>query len=52
MWSHHAEYLAAKLTRAAGMLAKIRHYVSTETLKSIYWEYDIYLKLLPNIKQI
>ena len=36
-WSYHADCLATKLTRAAGMLAKIRHYVSSGTLRNIYF---------------
>ena len=36
-WSHHIDVLAPKLNRAAGMLAKIRHYVSSETLRNIYF---------------
>ena len=36
-WSSQVDSLAVKLARAAGMLAKVRHYVSTETLRSIYF---------------
>ena len=36
-WSNHIDVLAPKLNRAAGMLAKIRHYVSSETLRNIYF---------------
>ena len=43
-WSYHTDCLSTKLTRAAGMLAKIRHYVSTTTLRSIY--YGIFSSLL------
>ena len=35
-WKYHVEDLSAKLSRALGMLAKIRHYVSTNTLNMIY----------------
>ena len=35
-WSYHVDALAAKLTRASGMLAKIRHYVNEKTLLNIY----------------
>ena len=35
-WSHHSDSLSTKLTRAIGMLSKIRHYVSETTLRSIY----------------
>ena len=34
---HHCEILAGKLKRANGMLSKVRHYVPTEELKSIYY---------------
>jgi hypothetical protein len=36
-WSYHVDALAPKLTRASGMLAKIRHYVSEDTLRNIYF---------------
>ena len=36
-WSYHVDSLAPKLTRASGMLAKIRHYVSEDTLRNIYF---------------
>ena len=36
-WSYHIDGLATKLTRAAGMLAKIRHFVPVNTLRSIYF---------------
>ena len=36
-WSYHADSLSTKLTRAAGMLSKIRHYVSSATLRNIYF---------------
>ena len=35
-WKYHVKSLSPKLTRAAGMLRKIRHYVPEITLKSIY----------------
>ena len=35
-WKYHVNDLSAKLSRAVGMLAKIRHYVSTDTLNMIY----------------
>ena len=35
-WNHHVDITAPKLSRAIGMLAKIRHYVSESTLLSIY----------------
>ena len=36
-WSYHVDSLAPKLTRASGMLAKVRHYVSGSTLRNIYF---------------
>ena len=36
-WSFHLNLLASKLSRANGMLARIRHYVSEDTLRSIYF---------------
>ena len=36
-WKHHIHELNMKLSRATGMLSKIRHYVSYNTLISIYY---------------
>ena len=36
-WSHHIKSLVPKLARANGMLAKIRHFVNKESLRSIYF---------------
>ena len=36
-WSNHVEALSAKLTRANGMLAKMRHYVDAKTIRNIYF---------------
>ena len=36
-WSYHANTLSAKLTRATGMLSKIRHYVDEKTVRNIYF---------------
>ena len=36
-YSYHLTSLCNKLTRALGMLKKIRHYVNTTTLRSIYF---------------
>ena len=49
-WSHHTHGLASKLTRAAGMLAKIRHYVPVKTLRSIY--FGIFSSLLTYGSQV
>jgi len=36
-WNHNTKVLATKLSRSLGMLSKIRHYVSRETLRSLYF---------------
>ena len=36
-WSYHTDMLASKLTRAIGMLSKIRHFVPKGTLHEIYY---------------
>ena len=36
-WSYNTELLAPKLNRAIGMLSKIRHFVSIENLRNIYF---------------
>ena len=36
-WSYHVELLAPKLSRAIGMLSKIRHFVQSDTLRTIYF---------------
>ena len=36
-WSFHSDALASRLSRANGMLLKIKHYVSKNTLRSIYF---------------
>ena len=36
-WSFHVDSISPKLSRAAGMLSKIRHYVSETTLRSVYF---------------
>ena len=36
-WNYHTKMLAPNLSRAVGMLAKIRHFVSTENLRIIYF---------------
>ena len=36
-WSHHMDSLCTKLSRAVGMLSKIRHYVNENELRSIYF---------------
>ena len=36
-WNYHTSQLSLKLSRSIGILAKIRHYVSPETLRLIYF---------------
>ena len=36
-WNKHCDYLATKLSRANGLLSKIRHYVARETIRKIYF---------------
>ena len=36
-WSYHVELLAPKLSRAIGMMSKIRHFVQSDTLRTIYF---------------
>ena len=43
-WNHHIDVIAPKLSRACGMLMKIRNYVSPSTLISIY--YGIFSSIL------
>ena len=49
-WSHHTKALASKLTRATGMLAKVRHFVHKTTLHNIY--HGIFSSLLSFGSQI
>ena len=36
-WSYHVKILAPKLSRSVGMLAKMRHFVSKEVLRNLYF---------------
>ena len=36
-WNYHTDMLAAKLSRNIEMLTKIRHYVTNDTLRTIYF---------------
>ena len=49
-WSHHVDSLSSKLSRAIGMISKMRHYVSETTLRSIY--FGIFSSLLTYGAQI
>ena len=49
-WGPHIDVLSSKLNRAAGMLAKIRHFVSTESLRNIY--FSIFSSLMTYASQI
>ena len=48
-WEFQSEILSTKLSRAIGMLSKIRHYVPYDTLHSIY--YGIFSSLLTHGSQ-
>ena len=43
-WKYHVDELSTKLSRAVGMLAKIRHFVDAKTLNMIY--YGIFSSLM------
>ena len=49
-WSAQVDSLSVKLSRAVGMLSKIRHYVSVTTLRNIY--FGIFSSLLTYGSQI
>ena len=49
-WNYHTVELKTKLSRAVGMLSKIRHYVQFETLINIY--YGIFSSLMRYGSQI
>ena len=49
-WGAHIDVLSAKLNRAAGMLAKIRHYVTNEGIRNIY--FSIFSSLMTYASQI
>ena len=36
-WDHHVDSLAPKLSRAVGMLSKLRHFLDKNTLRSVYF---------------
>ena len=49
-WNFHIDELSTKLSRAAGMLAKIRHYINEKTLGMVY--HEIFSSLLIYSSQI
>ena len=49
-WKYHSETLSTKLSRAVGMLSKIRHYVDASTLEMIY--HGIFSSLMDYSSQI
>ena len=49
-WNYHIKSLAPKLARAAGMLAKLRHFVPHESLRNIY--FGIFASIMNNGSQI
>ena len=40
-WNFHIDELSTKLSRAAGMLAKIRHYKCEDTFHGLSWNFFI-----------
>ena len=38
-WKYHVEYIKTKLSKGLGLLSKIRHYVSKNTLKGLYYSF-------------
>ena len=38
-WSYHIKSVNLKLSKGIGLLAKIRHYVASSTLKSLYYSF-------------
>ena len=36
-WNYHTDFIAPKLTRALGMLTKVRHFVGSNTLRSVHF---------------
>ena len=49
-WNYNSDFLAAKLSRANGMLAKIRHFVPLNILRTIY--FSIFSSMLTYGSQI
>ena len=49
-WSYHTKTLAPKLSRAIGMLAKMRHFVTPEILRNLY--FGIFFSLMTYGAQI
>ena len=49
-WCYHTDLLATKLSHSIGMLSKIRHYVSKNTLGIIYFR--IFSSQLVYVSQI
>ena len=49
-WGAHVDVLSSKLNRAAGMLSKVRHFVSEDGLRNIY--FSIFSSLMTYASQI
>ena len=49
-WGPHIDVLSAKLNRAAGMLSKVRHFVSEDGIRNIY--FSIFSSLMTYASQI
>ena len=35
-WKYHIDQITTKISKMAGIMARARHYLSTQTLKTIY----------------
>ena len=49
-WNYHIDFIAPKLSRALGMLTKIRHFVDANTLRSVY--FGIFSSIMSYASQI
>ena len=38
-WKHHIEHLNKKLAKWVGIICKLRHYMTKETLKNLYFSF-------------
>ena len=49
-WNYHTDLIAPKLSRAIGMLSKLRHFVNSNTLRSVY--YGIFSSIMTYASQV
>ena len=49
-WNYHVDLIAPKLSRAIGMLSKLRHFVNSSTLRSVY--YGIFSSIMSYASQV